>query len=163
MSETATETTPENVETQGDPALDKPLGENGEKALKAERERAKELEKQLNAASAKLTEIERANESAIERAQREAQEAKSEVEKLPSLVADHLRNYLANIHGISEENRDLYLTSNDPETLLKQAAGLAERTSTAPRPDLSQGGSGQAATPLNSDGLEEALRSKLGI
>lgn len=163
MSESATETTPESTGKQGDPAADKPLGENGEKALRAERDRAKDLEKQLNAATAKLTEIERANETAIEKAQREAQEAKSEVEKLPALVAGHLRTYLGDLHGISDENRDLYLTSNDPATLLKQAAGLAERTTTAPRPDLSQGGSGSGAIPLNSDGLEEALRSKLGI
>lgn len=164
MSETTTEAVVvENTATgQGEPA-DKPLGENGEKALKAERDRAKDLEKQLNAATGKLTELERANETAIEKATREAQEAKSQVEQIPHKVADQLREHLTKIHGISEEHRNLYLTSNDPEVLLKQAAGLVERTPTgAPKPDLTQGGNG-AAVALNSDALENALRSKLGI
>jgi hypothetical protein len=38
-----------------------------------------------------------------------------------------------------------------------------ERTPTSPLPDLSQGGKGGNSTALNSDGLEEALKSKLGI
>lgn len=151
------------AETQGDPA-DKPLGENGEKALKAERERAKELEKQLTAASARLTEIERANESAIEKAQREAKEAQ---EAAMTATAEALRFRIAAETGITE-NVDLILTAPDEETMRRQAALWAARTpgettsAPGPRPDLTQAGSG---TPhaLNSDGLEEALKSKLGI
>lgn len=165
MSEATTEAVvvaTETTEPQGDP-VDKPLGENGEKALRAERDRAKELEKQLNAATTKLTELERANETVIEKAMREAQEAKVQIEQVPQKVADQLRDHLVKIHGISEEHRDLYLTSNDPETLLKQAAGLVERTPQGtPKPDLTQGGSSTPAA-LNSDALTEALRSKLGI
>lgn len=163
MSETTTEATV--VETkaveQGEPA-DKPLGENGEKALRAERDRAKELEKQLNAATGKLTELERANETAVEKAMREAQEARAQIEQVPQKVADQLRDYLVKLHDISEDHRDLYLTSNDPETLLKQAAGLVERAPKGPKPDLTQGGRGEPHA-LNSDALENALRSKLGI
>lgn len=147
--------------TQGDPA-DKPLGENGEKALKAERDRAKDLEKQLNAATARLTEIERANESALEKAQREAQEARDAANQA---AVEALRFRIAAETGITE-NVDLILTAADEETMRRQATLWGERaaatTTAGPRPDLTQGGSGQPHA-LNSDGLEDALRSKLGI
>jgi len=163
MSETTTEqpTEPNAEQTQGEPA-DKPLGENGEKALKAERERAKELEKQLNAAASKLAEIERANETALEKAQREAQEAR---EAASQATAEALRFRIAAETGITE-NVDLILTASDEDTMRRQAelwGSRTQQTTTAgPRPDLTQGGSGQPHA-LNSDGLEEALRTKLGI
>ena len=147
-------------QTQGDPA-DKPLGENGEKALKAERDRAKELEKQLTAATARLTEIERANESALEKAQREATEAR---EAANQAAVEALRFRIAAETGITE-NVDLILTAADEETMRRQATLWGSRTSdttAGPRPDLTQGGSGQPHA-LNSDGLEDALKSKLGI
>jgi TolA-binding protein len=147
---------------QGDPA-DKPLGENGEKALRAERDRAKDLERQLNAAQSRLTEIERANESALEKAQREAQEAKNQAQQA---AVEALRFRIAAETGITE-NVDLILTAADEETMRRQAQLWGTRapssdTTAGPRPDLTQGGSGQPPA-LNSDGLEEALRSKLGI
>ena len=166
MSETTTEATEPNGEnteqqTQGDPD-NKPLGENGEKALKAERDNRKAAEKERDELRAQLEKIARANESEAERLQRERDEAKAAAEAVPQKVADLLRDHLAEIHGIDEERRSLYLTSNDPETLLKQAMGLAERTPTVPKPDPSQGGKGEPHA-LNSNGLEEALKSKLGI
>lgn len=171
MSETQSTTDTKAAETkaaeadqqqkQGDPADQ--LGENGVKALKAERDRAKELEKQLNAATARLSEIERANESALEKAQREAAEAQERAQKAGT---DALRYRIAAESGITE-NVDLILTAPDEETMRKQAelwtARTAESTASAgPRPDLTQGGSGQPHA-LNSDGLEAALKTKLGI
>lgn len=135
-------------------SADKPLGEGGEKALKAERERANELDKQLKAATTRLTEIERANESAIEKAMREAQEAKAEVEAVPQKVADQLRTYLKGIHEISDEDAELYLTSSDPEVLLKQAAGISSRKSdnpSTPKPDLTQGAKPAAGSSPEAD------------
>jgi hypothetical protein len=163
MSEATTETESKPTEAeakQGDPA-DKPLGENGEKALRAERERAKDLEKQLNAASARLAEIERANETALEKAQREAQEAR---EAASHATTTALRYRIAAETGITD-NVDLILTAADEETMRRQAelwGSRAPETTAGPRPDLTQGGSGQPHA-LNSDGLEEALKSKLGI
>ena len=159
----AEEPTAENPEqqTQGDPA-DEPLGEPGKKALQAERENRKAAERERDELRAQLDKIARANESEAERLQRERDEAMAAAEAVPQKVADHLRDYLAEIHGIDEERRSLYLTSDDPETLLKQAMGLAERTPTAPKPDPTQGGQG-APLALNSNGLEQALKSKLGI
>ena len=143
-------------------ADDKPLGSNGEKALKAEREaraaadkKAADLQKQLDA-------ISQANETALEKAQREAQEAREEAQRA---TLDALRFRIAAEKGITD-NVDLILTAADEETMRKQADLWASRTTAAtaagPRPDLSQGGSGSPLA-LNSDGLEEALRSKLGI
>ena len=164
MSDTTTQTDkpaePTTEKTQGEPA-DKPLGENGEKALKAERDRAKELERQLNAVTGRLTEIERANESALDKAQREAQEAK---EAAQAATVEALRFRIAAETGIAD-NVDLILTASDEDTMRRQATLWGTRTSDAPagpRPDLTQGGSGTAVA-LNGDGLEQALKDKLGI
>lgn len=164
MSENTTasaETTEPNAE-QGNPAEAEVagLGDAGKQALdrmKAERNEAKQ---EAAALKARLDKIEAANMSELERAQKERDEAKAELEKLPSLVADQLRSHLTEIHGISEENRDLYLTSNDPATLLKQAVGIASRAETAPKPDLTQGA--QHAMALNGDGLTQALERAVG-
>lgn len=167
MSEATTENpTPEPTEEateQGNPAEEAALGDAGKKALdrmKAERNEAKQ---QAAALQAQLDEFKRANETELERAQREAAEARAEIEKVPSLVADQLRDHLAEIHKFSDEQRELYLTSNDPSVLLKQAMGLVDRTPTGPKPDLSQGGNGATPHALNSNGLEDALKTKLGI
>lgn len=166
MSENTTEASDQQAEQvvdQGNPDETANLGDAGKKALdrmKAERNEAKQ---QAATLQAQLDEFKRANESELDRAQREATEAKAEVEKLPSLVADQLRDHLAEIHNISAEQRELYLTSSDPSVLLKQAMGLVDRTPTGPRPDLTQGGNGTAPLALNSNGLEDALKTKLGI
>lgn len=148
-------------EPQGDPA-DKPLGENGEKALKAERTARAAAEKERDALKAELDEIGQANETEIEKAQREAQEARAEVDKIPSLVAGQLRSHLVDLHEISEEDSELFLTSQDPEVLLKQVARLvsANKPSTAPRPDLSQGGTGTKPAGTNADRFAEAFADR---
>lgn len=147
--------------TQGDP-VDEPLGEGGKKALQAERERAKALEKQLGEATSRLSEIEKAQLSDLERAQAEATEAKAAAAKAS---ADALRFRIAAKHSITDEDAELFLTGSDEETLVKQAARLVERTpaTPTPKPDKTQGGAGGEPHALNSNGLEEALKSKLGI
>jgi hypothetical protein len=165
-----TNNTPQAVGNEAHASVnDKPLGENGEKALKAERTRASAAEKERDALKAQLDKIAQANETAVEKAQREAQEARDQIAKLPNLVADQLKSHLVSIHGISDEDSELFLTSSDPEVLLKQVTRLTDRSSTkdtqpaGPRPDLSQGGKGGEALALNSNGLEDALKNKLGI
>lgn len=174
MSEPITEPTPEQVRTakelsgerpgpltgtQGDPATDKPLGEGGEKALKAERDRASKAEKANAALQKQLDDINAANMSEIERAQKAAADAQTE---LNQAKADAARYRVAAANGISDEDAELFLTGTDEDTLLKQALRLKERTSTGPRPDLSQGGKGDAMA-LNGDPLLDSLKSKLGI
>ena len=158
MSESSTEkpsteqATPEG-EKQGDPA-DKPLGENGERALKAEREARTAAEKQAAAFKAKLDEIEAANLSDLEKAQKQAQDAQEAAAKA---TAEALRFRVAAKHGISDEDADLFLTGSDAETLEKQAARLMERTPTGPKPDPSQGAKGSDAKGTTADMFAAAI------
>lgn len=164
MSESTTdqpnEAGTDSVETgaeQGDPA--ETLGEGGKKALKAERDRANAAEAELKAAKARLTEIERANESAIERAEREAKEAKEEAAQA---AVDVLKFRIAAQHNIAPEDADLFLTGSDADTLTRQAARLVERIPTAsptPKPDRSQGGSGTPAPLTTADAFAQAVES----
>lgn len=145
------------ITTQGEPADDETLGEGGKKALKAEREARTAAERQAAELKAKLDKIEAANMSDLERAQKEAAEAKEEAAKART---DALRFRVASQHGISEEDAELFLTGTDADTLTRQATRLKERTPTAPKPDPTQGS--QTATALNGDGLTEALARAVG-
>ena len=157
MSESTNEQPTETeAQQQGDPA-DAPLGEGGEKALKAEREARKAAEKAQADLQAKLDEIARANESAIEKAQREAKEAQEEAAKAPVLA---FREAAVKFGGISREDAELFLTGADVETLEKQAARLMDRTTTGvptPKPDLTQGGQGGKATGSTADQFAAAF------
>lgn len=145
---------------QGDPADgDKPLGPNGEKALEAERAARKAAEKAAADVQAKLDQISRANETELQRVQREAKEALDLANKA---TTEALRLRIAAKHGITDEDADLFLTGSDRDQLEAQAKRLAERTSNAPKPDRSQGGS-NGDLPLNSDPLLADLKAKLGI
>ncbi|WP_377324742.1 hypothetical protein ACFJIY_07625 [Pimelobacter simplex] len=142
---------------QGDPAE---LGDGGKKALDAERTARKAAEKATADLQKQLDEINRANETAIEKAQREAKEAQEVAAKA---TTDALRFRVAAKHGISDDDADLFLTGSDEATLARQAARLVERTPTSPLPDPTQGGKGGTAPALNSNALEQALKNKLGI
>lgn len=142
MSEPTPEPTPD---PQGDPAAqsdDKPLGENGEKALKAEREARAAAEKSAAALQKQLDDIAAANLSDLEKAQRAATDAQAAAD---AATKEALRLRVAVKHGISDEDADLFLTGSDQETIERQAAALVARTSTGPKPDLSQGAKGAPA------------------
>lgn len=143
VTTTAPTATDNPTQTQGDPA---DLGDAGKKALKAERDRASTFEKQNRELQAQIDAINRANESAAEKAQREASEA---VENAKTATVTAFREAAVKFGGISAEDAELFLTGTDADTLGKQAARLVERTSTAPapapRPDLTQGAAGTPA------------------
>lgn len=121
---------------------DKPLGENGEKALKAEREARAAAEKATAALQKQLDDINAASLSELEKAQKAAKDAQEAAAKA---TTEALRLRVAAKHGISDEDADLFLTGSDQETVEKQAAALVARTSTSPKPDLSQGAKGAPA------------------
>ena len=128
---------------QGDPAVDdKPLGENGEKALKAEREARAAAEKSAAALQKQLDDIAAANLSDLEKAQKAATDAQADA---AAARAEALRLTVAAKHGITGDDVDLFLTGGDADTLERQAAALAARTSTGPKPDLTQGATGTPA------------------
>lgn len=151
-------TEPTDPQKQGDPAE---LGEGGKKALEAERAARKAAEKANADLQARLDEIGRANESELDKARREATEAREQAQQA---AAEAIRFRIAAEKGITD-HVDLILTAGDEDTMRRQADLWVSRTpetTAGPRPDLTQGGSGQPPA-LNSDGLEDALRSKLGI
>lgn len=143
---------------QGDPA---PLGEAGEKALKAERARANQMEKDLKAAQAKLDEIAAANLSDLEKAQKAAKDA---ADRLAEFERTTLKQQVALEKGLPAKWVDRLKGDTKAELEADADAILADikPDTTTPRPDRTQGGSGQPPA-LNSDGLEQALMSKLGI
>lgn len=129
---------------QGDPATaaDAPLGEGGEKALKAEREARKAAETSAAALQKQLDDINAANLSDLEKAQKAATEAQESAAKA---TTEALRYRIAAETGITE-NVDLILTAPDEQTMRAQAALWGQRTSTGPKPDLSQGPKGTPAS-----------------
>jgi hypothetical protein len=151
-----TEAAPEE-QKQGDPA-DAALGENGKKALDAERNARKAAEKSAADFKKRLDEIEAANLSDLEKAQRQAQEAQ---EAATRATADAARFRIAARHGINDEDADLFLTATDPETLERQAAALVARTPTGPKSDPSQGAKGSAGAKTTADSFAEFFRNNL--
>ena len=137
------------------------LGEPGKKALSEERAARKAAEDSAKSLQAQLDEIKKSQMSDLEKAQTTAQEFQKAAEKA---TADALRWRIAAKHGISDDDAETFLTGNDEASLTRQAERLsALNTSPAtPKPDRTQGGTG-APLALNSDGLEAALRDKLGI
>lgn len=153
---------PSNVETpQGDPAE---LGDAGKKALAAEREARKAAEKSAAEFAARLKEIEQANLSELEKAQRAAKEAQ---DRLSEVSRQNARNSVALAKGIPPRLVG-FLAGDSEEEIAANAEALLEAIAeanapTTPRPDPTQGAKGGEPYALNSDGLEQALRDKLGI
>ena len=161
---TTESTEPTEVQTQSATPADvaEQLGEGGEKALKAERAARTAAEKREKSLQAQLDEIKRSQMSDLEKAQSLAQEQQAAAD---AARAEALRWRIAAKHGISDEDAETFLTGADEETLTRQAERLAALNTAAPaapRPDRTQGGSGHTV-PLNGDGLEQALKDKLGI
>ena len=154
MSETTTEQTVETTTVEQSESADKPLGENGEKALKAERDARKAAENAAAALQKQLDDIAAANLSDLEKAQKAAADAQADAAKA---TAEALRLRVAAKHGISDEDADLFLTGSDVDTLEKQAARLVERTPNGPKPDPSQGAKGSDAKGTTADMFAAAI------
>ena len=161
-TESTTEPNAETTPPSATPADVAELGDPGKKAIAAERAARKAAEDANKSLQAQLDEIKKSQMSDLEKAQALAQEQQKAAEQAR---AEALRWRIAAKHGISDEDAETFLTGADEDTLTRQAQRLAALNTAAPatpKPDRSQGGSG-APLALNSDGLEEALRSKLGI
>lgn len=142
---------------QGDPA---DLGDAGKKALDAERKRAAAAEREAKTLKARLDEIEAASLSELEKAQKAANDAAA---RLAEYEKTTLRQKVALIKGVPADLVDRLRGDTEDEIAADADALMAlVNAPTTPLPDPSQGARG-GATPLNSDGLEQALRAKLGI
>jgi hypothetical protein len=150
----------ENLEaTQGDPA-DKPLGPNGEKALKSEREARAAAEKSAAELKARLDSIEAANLSDLEKAQKAAADAQAQ---LADITRQNLRNSVALAKGVPADLVE-FLTGESEQEISVKADVLMSRLNapTTPKPDPSQGAGSGAAKGSASDQFAEFFTSQLG-
>ena len=153
MSESATEAEPtaEQPQEGGEQENgDEPKTFDADYVAKLRQEAARyRTEAKANAEAAKkLSEIEDAQKSEVEK----AAERIAELEKQASEAQrEALRFKVASKHGISDEDADLFLTGSDEETLTKQAERLAARYEDAgkprqPKPDRNQGRSSSGSS-----------------
>lgn len=130
-----------------------------------EKARLQEKRAKENAAAAKrLAEIEEAQKSEAEKTADRIAKAEAEAASVPAKVALALKEHLVAIHKIDSEDAELFLTAAEPELLLKQVArfvGQSDKSKSNHVP--SEGRTSRTPLALNGDGLEQALRSKLGI
>jgi len=166
MSETTTETTTPTPKAVAEAAEKGRPGETPEQTIEALRSalaKANDEAKENRLKATELDQIKHAQMSELEKAQAAMQTATQEA---AAAKAEALRWRIAAKHGISDEDAETFLTAGDEESLTRQAerlSAMAQSTTPTPKPDLTQGGQGGTPPALNSDALEEALRSKLGI
>lgn len=89
--------------------------------------KAREWEKRAKAnstAAEKLQKIEDAQKTETQKAADAKAAAEAELAKVPTKVAEGLRDHLVKLHKISDEDSELFLTASDPELLLKQVNRL---------------------------------------
>lgn len=167
MSEmTATAATPKTVAeaTVETKAKTSETPEQTIEALRAALAKANQEAKDNRLKAQELDGIKQSQMSELEKAQATAQAASQAV---ATAEAEALRWRIAAKHGISDEDAETFLTGSDEESLTRQAqrlSSLAKASPATPKPDLSQGASTDStALALNGDGIENALKSKLGI
>lgn len=148
MSDADTTTEPTQVETAETVVDEQPaeeaLGDPGKKALAAERDARKAAERRFAEAEARLKEIEDANLSELQKAQRDAEEYRS---KLASLQVENARSRIALEKGVPSDLIE-FIVGEDEEQMAAKADLLMSRlnsTPSTPKPDFTQGASGTPA------------------
>ena len=146
------------------------LGEGGKKALEAERQARKQAESDLAALrkdfegfQSKLSEVFGVKSATGDDPNATLQQMQ---EQLNQMQRDGLVYRLAAEHQITdEEDLELLRSAKDEAAMAKLAPRLAAKAiqTGIPKPDATQGGGHGTPPALNSDGLEQALKSKLGI
>lgn len=154
MSDTTSNDTPTDQKPLGDPADKPPARHVPVEEHAEERKRRQAAESAAAALQKQLDEINAANLSDLERAQKAAADAQAAADKAQ---AEALRYRIAAKNSISDEDAELFLTGTDEETLARQAARLVERTPTSPRPDPSQGSKGDPASGSTADLFAQAV------
>ena len=148
MSDADNTTEPTQVEAAETPVEEQPaeeaLGDPGKKALAAERDARKAAERRFAEAEARLKEIEDANLSELQKAQRDAEEYRS---KLASLQVENARSRIALEKGVPSDLIE-FIVGEDEEQMAAKADLLMSRlnsTPSTPKPDFTQGASGTPA------------------
>lgn len=112
--------------------------------------------KGLKAKARRLDEIEEAQKSESEKSADRLAAAEAEVAAIPQKVAEELRGHLVELHSISDEDAELFLTATTPDLLIKQVSRLVQQSDTprAPKPNLQQGNPSKARGGSLSAGRE---------
>lgn len=147
-----------------------PLGEGGKRALEAERDARRQAEADLTNLRKDFdgfkTELSKAFgiQSATDQ---NPNDAVSQLQQRLDTMQHETAVYrLAAQHKIDDEgDLELLKSATDEAAMNKLAERLAAKANATgiPKPDATQGGGTGTPPALNSDGLEQALKSKLGI
>ena len=97
---------------------------------KAEARKWEQRAKDNKSAADRLAAFEESQKTEAEKLADRLAEVKTETEQIPVKVSAALKSHLVKMHEISDEDADLFLTSTDPEVLLKQAERFAARSKT---------------------------------
>lgn len=174
-TQTATATAPDPSKTdppkgtQPPKGDDAPLGEGGKKALEAERDARRQAEADLANLRKDFdgfkTELSKA--FGIQPATGDGADAVTQLQQQLNTMQHETAVYrLAAQHEITDEaDLELLKSATDEAAMTKLAERLAAKAAAPgnPKPDATQGGGAGTPPALNSDGLEQALKSKLGI
>lgn len=149
---------------------DEPLGDGGKKALEAERSARAQAEADLKALRSEFDGFKSSLSEAfgVKSTTDDGSDALQQMQdQLNSMQRDTAVFRLAAQHRITDEDDlDLLRSAKDEAAMTKFAERLAATAGTnsgTPKPDATQGGGTGTPPALNSDGLEQALKSKLGI
>lgn len=141
------------------PAQEPAKSEPAEIDWKAEARKWEARSKENAEKARRFDEVEEASKTEAQKLADRLAKAETEAQKAQ---ADALRFRVAAKYGISDEDAALFLTGSDEETVERQAARLAASVTQTPGHVPAEGRT-PATTALNGDGLEQALRAKLGI
>lgn len=150
----------ENTEQSAPGDQGRPLGPNGEKALKAEREARAAAEKAAAEFKARLDEIEAANLTELEKSQRAAKEAQ---DQLATLTRQTTIQKVALEKGVPAD-LVAFLNGDTEEVVAAQADTLLARLNAphSPLPDTSQGAKGDPASGTPANDFAQFLTNQLG-
>lgn len=121
------EQTAEATATETDATTEQQAEQKPTETVDFWKQKAREQEKRAkdNAAAAKrLAEYEESQKTETEKAADRIAKAEAEVASVPAKVAGALREHLVALHGIEQDDAELFLTATDPDLLLKQVTRL---------------------------------------
>jgi len=161
MSENVTETTP----TETEPNVDEQPAKEATTDWKAEARKWEQRAKENTAAAKRLQDLEDSQKTELEKAAARAEAAEA---ALAAKEAEATRLSIASKHGISGDYLDLLVGVDETELEAKaqKIAALITVQQETPAGPTHLVVPGEGKTPplaLNSDGLEDALKSALGI
>ena len=124
--------------------------------------KAREQEKRAKAnadAQSKLDELEKANQTELEKATNRATAAEQERD---TAKAEMLRYRIAAKYGVSDEDTELFLTGTDEDTLTKQAERLSDRESERKKQGNHVPREGATSTAASNEDERAAVRTLFG-